>query len=625
MWDSIILIGPNGEFECGLEQGTKLGSFVFCFVYTDWERCANATSYINELLSISPTLVDVQSEDEWDGAIAVEQLQVFKMSSGLLTDEVETSSNLVIPPGSADLWEAVCTNAVNETRAVKRPRMAVVGSPGMGKSRSAVFLIRRFIEKRRERGMSPIVVYEHRKELKVWMFVPKDPDSTASPYEAFSVVLSEFSAGKVAALKNRSNLYIVDGDQVGARPMPGLFPAYTVFVVSPDPNQISEFAKHADLAHYFPAWRVVDILAARKYMTTEPFPRETYVTLMRAIGPNPRALFVPAEAALKNANVMLNTMTAGDGSFRVVNSILEGQTTFDNLALNQIKPFSKLMMITRSTEGGFTKCSVEFRSEVARLMVHISHIGTVVNTVLRNRAIDAETKAMRWRTFEMLVFGLAHAGWSADLKVLLGEKAPGCITNIQFQCDETKTMHIEKSMGGEGKTKKKFLAGVYKKLRDFPLCHKDKLEDAKCLCIGSNLPLFDLAAAKNVVLDATVGAAKNLDLKIVQDTMKELDLQDDPDTLLHLVYVLPPGYAKNFKWSKGGWPKVAEDACEEVKKHSEETQEALFSRLRVYTTEVPLADETVWTAVTSVMFGTAHTLVDEVRVALEKEASKLLP
>jgi hypothetical protein len=406
--------------------------------YTDelpWASDVAATKYINELLSASPTLVDVPDGDG-DRNGEVGQMQVFQMNSALLYDEAESTSNLVIPPGSADLWEAVCVKAVNEDGAVKRRRLAVVGSPGMGKSRSVVFLIRRFIKKRREQGLSPIVVYEHRKESNVWMFVPKDPGCTTSQYEAFRVKLSVFSADCVAALVNRSNMYIVDGGQVGAHKMPVLLPSYTVFVVSPDPEQISQFVKHADLTHYFPAWRAVDILAARKYMTTEPFPRETYIALMRAIGPNPRALFASAEAALTNADTVFNAMKAGDGSIEVVNSILEGVTNFDNMALNQIKPFSKVMMITWSAEeeGGFTRCRVEFRSEVARLMVHISYIGTVVNTVLRNTRSD--TKVELGYTFELLVFGLSHAGWVVNLKSRLGEKLFNCLSEIRFRYDE---------------------------------------------------------------------------------------------------------------------------------------------------------------------------------------------
>jgi len=581
-----------------------------------------ATTYINELLTIKPAAVDVMSE-ETDGVMRVDgQLQVFKMNSSLFNDEKRSSSNLVIPPGAADLWEAVCAKSLDDDDQIAS-RVAVVGSPGMGKSRSSVFLIRRFIDKRRERGMSPIVVYEHRKEFTVWIFVPKDPDSTASPYEAFSVDLSKFSADEVAALKNRSNLYIVDGDQVGARPMPALLDVYTVFVVSPDPEQISEFVKHSDRTLYFPAWRVADVVAARNYMTMKPFSPETYLTLMRAIGPNPRALFVTAGAALGNANAVFSAMkTASDGR-DVINRILAGTTRFDDMALKQVKPFSKVMMITSSkVQGGFTQYQVEFRSEVVRLMVHISHVKTVVSTVLGNTS--AVARAELGLTFELLVFGLAHAGWEVKLNVLKEEK-PGCMKSIQFQFDEKKLgpMHIERNTPVSGADEKNFRDRVYEKAKGFPLCKQDKLVDARPLCIGRNHPLFDLAAAKNVVLDATVGAKKNLDLKKVEDTLESLDLQGDTDTLLHLVYVLPPGWTDRFKWSKGGWPKVAEAASEEDKMRSKEAKEALLSRLRVYTAEVPLLDDPIWAKVTSVMTGSATALVEDVRFSLENEVSNL--
>ena len=270
-------------------------------VYTDelnWKTDLNATKYFNELLSISPTLVDVPDGDN-NGEVG--QLQVFEMSSSLLRDESKSSSNLVIPPGSAALWESVCEYAIGRNA----ERLAVVGSPGMGKSRSSPYLMLRYVETRRGGGLSPIIIYEHRKEGKVWMFVPEDPDSTSCAYSAFRVKIDPFLNTDVAALENEKNLYIVDGDQVGNKGMPNLTAAFTIYVVSPDPEQVSEFNKHAARIRYFPAWTEADILAAAKFMTSSPLTDEEYSLLMKSLGPNPRALFPQDSSAVFPAAITL--------------------------------------------------------------------------------------------------------------------------------------------------------------------------------------------------------------------------------------------------------------------------------------------------------------------------------
>ena len=67
----------------------------------------------------------------------------------------------------------------------------------MGKSRSINHFIREIIGANRQKNWMhpmPVIVFEHRKDKIVWLFVPETPESRSTNYEAFSVRRSDFDA-----------------------------------------------------------------------------------------------------------------------------------------------------------------------------------------------------------------------------------------------------------------------------------------------------------------------------------------------------------------------------------------------------------------------------------------------
>jgi len=192
-----------------------------------WERNARATTYINELLQAPQTEV---------GSLAV-----IKMKITLQQDEQRTTSTLVVPSGTRGSWGALLNDTKEE---VAGQAYVVIGTPGVGKSRSLNYLIREIISKHRNKGsLPPAIVFEHRKDGFVWLFVPRERENPQSEYEAYIVGQDLFAATRAAVLFDKRNYYIVDSGKAEEAKTPLLVPAKTIYSCSPDYRHFSEFRR----------------------------------------------------------------------------------------------------------------------------------------------------------------------------------------------------------------------------------------------------------------------------------------------------------------------------------------------------------------------------------------------
>jgi len=206
-----------------------------------WERDSQATTYINELLQAPQTEVG--------------SLVVIEMKTALQQDEVATTSTLVVPSGTRGSWSALLNHTKEE---VTGQSYVVIGTPGVGKSRSLNYLIREIIIKHRNKGsLPPPIVFEHRKDHFVWLFVPKQRENPQSEYETFSMRRKSFDPTGTAVLFDMRNYYIIDSGMAEAAETPALVPAKTIYSCSPDSRHFSEFSKHLQQGgtYYFPVWK----------------------------------------------------------------------------------------------------------------------------------------------------------------------------------------------------------------------------------------------------------------------------------------------------------------------------------------------------------------------------------
>ena len=305
-----------------------------------WEADAAATEFIQELLAASVTQVSfkrVVVEDDKEVEIE-EQLHVIKLKSTLQSDERVTSSIMVVPPHTRGAWKAV-RDAFEY--GVSDQRFLVVGSPGIGKSRTVNYMILEIINERRKdtRLPLPIIIFEHRKDSKVWRFTPKDASNHECVYEASSVTLGHFMAGDELALDNPDNVYIVDSAKAENSKEPAHLRAKTIFNCSPDAGHFSEWIKHTQRGGtvYVPMWPHEAIEAAQLYM----FPETDLVTLkqqMEVVGPFPRRLTPKAFTTYKTKIDSAMQQNVVEISNILLNGAGKLEAEQDNLRRNHSAP-----------------------------------------------------------------------------------------------------------------------------------------------------------------------------------------------------------------------------------------------------------------------------------------------
>lgn len=234
-----------------------------------WKRDMDASKYISELLETP------QIEVECEGG----SLNIIEMKNCLQRDERVDRPTLVIPSGTRGVWKALLEKTQKRSTT---ERFLVIGTPGVGKSRSLNYLMREIILTHRNKSIAgasssspPAIVFSHQNDKRAWLFVPKDPTNPLSAYEAYSVFWSKFEASGTAVLFDHRNYYIVDPSGPYELDFPGLVAAKTIFACGPNKRYFSEYAKHLTAAiHFLPCWKEQEIVAAIPYMVSQDGKRQ---------------------------------------------------------------------------------------------------------------------------------------------------------------------------------------------------------------------------------------------------------------------------------------------------------------------------------------------------------------
>jgi hypothetical protein len=201
--------------------------------------------------------------------------------------ETGTKNSIVVRLVTPLFWEACI--AMTEKKD-KRYRVAAIGTPGIGKTKSTAILIRILLERKKT------VVYLIRtKKEESWYyeFVPNKSDSTI----ASNVYPENVAKGEILCLRDPSTYYIVDpGETKDSCNPPGDFLPKYILIASPDERHWgeSEFDKRRDDVRgcfkLYPIWSLKELLLARKEFEddlTEDDINERY----RLFGGVPRYIF----------------------------------------------------------------------------------------------------------------------------------------------------------------------------------------------------------------------------------------------------------------------------------------------------------------------------------------------
>ena len=495
---------------------------------TPWEPAPNANKYIKELLATKPELVEITSEDQEGNTVVEGHLEVTELTNALQGNEAATSPTLVVPPSTRGMWDEVvrstCTGQSHQ-------RILVVGSPGVGKSRSINHFIREIISAHRQKDWThpmPVIVFEHRKDQTVWLFVPEEPESRATEYEALSVARSDFSAVKVAALRCPTNYYIVDSSQVEhGSSAPALLPAVTVFVCSPDPRHYSEWLKDLQRGFrvYCPSWSRAAVLAARPYMSE--LTEEVVCRRGETVGWIPRRVFAQphdfAAFKLKIDTALRDHQADVEAVLRVGGEGIEAHNHDD-------KPRSAVFSYG-ILDGDYKAPTVHFVSDYARLRVGLNVLKMIFSSIQHN--VDKRRVSELGETFERLVFVLLRNGWKTQLAPL---RPGGKSLNIAVGSgDGAKVLP-----GGKGLWDRMSL-----EMKAMPLWDgSDEQPVASPVFAGNNFLLIDVADARNRGFNMTLGPTHELTVKKVEKLRNKLNLTDSQ--LLHIVFLVLPAHFSSF-------------------------------------------------------------------------------
>ena len=159
-----------------------------------WEFDEDATAFAKELI-----------ETQW--ASVGEGLQVLPLQNNLLGGKAKNGPKLVTRQCVRELWEQVFTELKNDYTT----KVAIIGNPGIGKSRNLDYGLRLLLGGQRpnqeEKTSAPkdkVIIYECRKDRQVFAFVPPGQDlrgdAVNNSYQVYRIGLGAFMPEDCVAL-----------------------------------------------------------------------------------------------------------------------------------------------------------------------------------------------------------------------------------------------------------------------------------------------------------------------------------------------------------------------------------------------------------------------------------------
>ena len=444
-----------------------------------WRRSTAATAYINDLLSCTPHEVAI-------GGAEGGRVLVYQLAKPLTISESRTSPNLVVTPNVHHLW----TNVLH-TNDREYHNWVVIGSPGVGKSRSAWHFLRMYVDERRATVADgipmPIVAFEHRGDGNVWMFEPADANNGHTEYNSNTCGVSEFHADRIDFLRSSDNLFIVDSANTSTRegPPPTL-QCPTVFISRPVPAHYKEFVDRASAAFMGPAC-ADSLVAAAPYMTapTKRVSEADVRARVAKVGPLPRRIFSKvryneALAKITMAFAYTKNVQRAEGIMR------SGTWSYETAVYFGIEPLSTIFMLQPDNDGQLAQPVLV--SDYARSLIRSDLAGRVYASLQSRQSALANMIELR-TTMKFLTYRFMQSGqWRPKL------------VPHPSHANLTPTIAIGGNGGGGVELTKPPWESVYQRLAKLPWWSTRRRESAPPadpVFLGSDFPVVDAMDACN--------------------------------------------------------------------------------------------------------------------------------
>lgn len=259
-----------------------------------------------------------------EATVFAKELQVAKWEcaeAGLAVLPLQSTLQGDMPDNGPKLVMRRCMRelTLEAFKQLKNPRItkvAIIGNPGIGKSRNLDYFLRLLMG-----GSSPggrgkagvpqnkVIIFLQHKEEMVWAFVPPGQDKrdgmANNCYQAYMIPAGHFTAAGCAALANPDNFCLIDPGRAGEKE-PTAVRANTILACSPDRRHYKEWSKSNYIALYASAWTLLELMAARQHMPQEnntSLCEKTLSDRFCNFGGIPRVVFGDNQQVVKFQNV----------------------------------------------------------------------------------------------------------------------------------------------------------------------------------------------------------------------------------------------------------------------------------------------------------------------------------
>lgn len=244
-------------------------------------------------------------------------------------------------------------------------RVAIVGSPGIGKSRNLVYPLMRLLAQDR------LVIFEHVQKHRLIALVPsgQDPDHNDAKlekkklnYHAYITSNKSNAIDDCAAIKNPDVFYIRDPGSSEAGSDPPNVPARTLIAASPDPRHLGELVKHSMTPLYMSAWKADELKTARPFMIASPAISDAvFNQRLSEVGCIPRYILDARQYAfrLNKMKALLDDPNSGEVLSKIA-SMLQTQPTD---RLTETNPLSAVFVLESQFPFLLENTSIEFVSD----------------------------------------------------------------------------------------------------------------------------------------------------------------------------------------------------------------------------------------------------------------------
>lgn len=151
-------------------------------------------------------------------------------------------------------------------------RIAILGNPGIGKSRSLFYALRLLMggsnPDDKEKDLQHLIIFQSTAERTLFAFVPPGQDRRGgeanTKYHVYSTSLDTFRVKDCVALQNSKTFYLVD--PAAASTCPAIVPAKTMSTCSPDPLHYKEWVKDQSRTFYCSVYELPELVAALPHL-----------------------------------------------------------------------------------------------------------------------------------------------------------------------------------------------------------------------------------------------------------------------------------------------------------------------------------------------------------------------